>query len=256
MPRKKAPPTPARLLLRGLVLVAGFAAAGLFVRALEGGGFLDREWIDTFIVAHGGLGEVVFVAVGALFTAVGLPRQVVCFLGGYGFGLMAGTALALTATVGGCAIAFLFARLAARDLLQGRLSARVRKADAVFAERTFMVVLIIRLLPVGSNLITNLVAGVTSAALWPFLGASALGHLPQTVVFTLIGSGITVDPGTRITLGVVLFILSMLMGTYLYFRLRKDARMKAIIDMTGDGNGNGNGNGAPATAAGASRAAD
>lgn len=233
----KAAPTRTNLLLRGSFMIAVFVAAGLFIRALEGGEFLNAEWIDAVIRDHGLTGQIVFLAVGALFTAFGLPRQVVCFLGGYGFGFVPGTALALTATVMGCTIAFLFARLAARDLLAHRFSGRVKKADEALGKNPFSVVLTIRLLPVGSNLATNLVAGVSSAALWPFIAASAFGHLPQTVVFTLVGSGINVDPEIRLTLGVILFVLSMLLGTHLYFRLRKDATLAGVIEMAGGATG-------------------
>ncbi|MDX9860593.1 MAG: VTT domain-containing protein [Rhodospirillales bacterium] len=227
----KAAPTRTRLLIRGLVLIAAFVAAGLFIRSLEAGQFLNTGWIDDAVRDHGLAGQLVFLAVGALFTAFGLPRQVVCFLGGYGFGFILGTGLALSATVTGCAIAFLFARLAARDLVAERFSRRVRLADAVLGTNPFSVILTIRLLPVGSNLATNLVAGVSSAALGPFVAASALGHLPQTVVFSLVGSGVNVDPGIRLTLGVILFLLSMLLGTHLYFRLRKDATLQGVIEM-------------------------
>ena len=225
-------------------MIAAFVAAGLFVRALEEGQFLNAEWVDAVVRDHGLTGQVVFLAVGALFTAFGLPRQVVCFLGGYGFGFLLGTALALTATVMGCTIAFLFARLAARDLLAHRFPGRLRRADAVLGKTPFSVILTIRLLPVGSNLATNLVAGVSSAALWPFVAASAFGHLPQTVVFALVGSGINVDPEIRLTLGIVLFVLSMLLGTHLYFRLRKDATLWGVIEMAG---GATDAEGAPAT---------
>ncbi len=233
----KAAPTRTNLLLRGSFMIAVFVAAGLFIRALEGGELLSADWVDAAIRDQGVVGQIVFLAVGALFTAFGLPRQVVCFLGGYGFGFIYGTALALTATVMGCTIAFLFARLAARDLLAHRFSGRVKKADEVLGKNPFSVILTIRLLPVGSNLATNLVAGVSSAALWPFIAASAFGHLPQTVVFTLVGSGINVDPEIRLTLGVILFILSMLLGTHLYFRLRKDATLRGVIEMAGGASG-------------------
>jgi len=212
-------------------VIGAFVAAGFFLRAVETSEFLNAAWIDSTIRDQGLVGEMIFFAAGTLFTAFGLPRQVICFLGGYAFGLAAGTALALGATVMGCAVAFLFARLAARDLVMGRFSGRLRRADTFLASNPFSTILMIRLLPVGSNLATNLVAGVSSAGLGPFLAASAFGHFPQTLVFTLVGSGINVDPAIRITLGVVLFILSMLLGTHLYLRLRRDAKLKGVIEM-------------------------
>ncbi|TPW10910.1 MAG: hypothetical protein FD130_2102, partial [Halothiobacillaceae bacterium] len=44
--------------------------------------------------------------------------------------------------------------------------------------------------------------------------------IPQTVVFALIGSGISVDPLLRIGLGVALFLLSGLLGLYLFRQFR------------------------------------
>ncbi|HSJ47510.1 MAG TPA: VTT domain-containing protein, partial [Gammaproteobacteria bacterium] len=87
-------------------------------------------------------------------------------------------------------------------------------------------ILLIRLLPLGSNLATNLAAGISRMGTRPFAAGSALGYLPQTLVFALIGSGIAVDPLWRIGTGILLFLLSGLLGLSLYrhFRLRKSAR--------------------------------
>lgn len=248
----KPNPTRTSLLIRGIVMIGAFVAAGFFLRAVEGDQFLNADWIDNAVRDHGLAGQAIFFAAGVLFTGFGLPRQVICFLGGYAFGFGLGTALALGATVTGCAGAFLFARLAARDLVAHRFSKRLRKADTFLARNPFSTILMIRLLPVGSNLATNLVAGVSSAGLWPFVAASAFGHLPQTVVFTLVGSGINVDPEIRISLGVVLFVISMLVGTHLYFRLRRDTAMKGVVDMAeaADDNGDAPADGALPAASG------
>ncbi len=230
-------PSPLRLALRGAVLIGAFILVGLVLRAVDDGSLLNSDWIDAQIRGHGLAGYALFLGAGVLFTSVGLPRQVVCFLGGYAYGFLGGLALALTATVLGCAVTSLFARFMARDLVASRLPRRLRKADGFLAAHPFSLTLLIRLLPVGSNLATNLVAGLSSAALLPFLAASALGHLPQTLVFSLIGSGINVDPEARISLGVVLFAVSMAIGAYLYNRFRRDGAFGAAIDaLIGNGN--------------------
>ena len=53
-----------------------------------------------------------------------------------------------------------------------------------------------------------------------FLG-SLIGYLPQTVVFALVGSGIGMEPIFRISLGVILFIFSGVLGVYLFRRYRQ-----------------------------------
>lgn len=219
----------AKLLIRGLLLISVLVAAGLLLKEMDSGRLFNAGWIDSHIRGEGATGWVLFILAGTLFTAFGFPRQVVCFLGGYAFGFLVGTGIALAATVSGCGVAFLFARLMGRDLIAPRLPPRILKADRFFGEHPFALTLLIRLLPLGSNLATNLVAGLSSAALLPFLAASALGHLPQTVVFSLVGSGINVDPEARIGLGVVLFALSMLLGVKLYQRFRENGALGAAI---------------------------
>ena len=55
-----------------------------------------------------------------------------------------------------------------------------------------------------------------------FVGGSALGYIPQSFIFALLGSGITLQPGLRISLSVVLFLISAALGVYLFRRFRRD----------------------------------
>lgn len=209
-----------RLLIRGLVLIAALVAAGMVLKTTQLGAALDKEWISGFIRDQGSMGGVMFAAAGALFIAIGIPRQVISFLGGYVFGFVWGTAAAAAATVGGCVIAFTFARAIGRDLVAARFSGRIRKVDDFLRGNPFSMALLIRLLPAGSNLAISLTAGVSSVGPWPFFLGSAIGYLPQTMVFALAGSGIDLDPVFRIGLSVALFIVSGILGLYLYRRHR------------------------------------
>lgn len=205
-----------RLLLRGLGLLASLAAIGFLVRFSGLSHLLDSGWIDSEVRDKGLMGEVAFVGMGALIAAVGLPRQAVCFLGGYAFGFLGGFGLALAASLLGCISAFYYARLFGRSLVQARFAGRIRRIDDFLRERTFSMSLLIRLLPVGSNLLTNLAAGVASVRGLPFFAGSALGYIPQTVVFALLGSGIHFDPVLRVALSVALFLISGVIGLWLY----------------------------------------
>ena len=76
--------------------------------------------------------------------------------------------------------------------------ARVR---AALAARPFRTTLALRLLPVGSNLALNLLAGLGRIPVLPFLAASAIGYLPQTLIFVLLGEGVAVDRHWQLGLG-------------------------------------------------------
>ena len=86
--------------------------------------------------------------------------------------------------------------------------------------------IIIRLLPVGSNLLTNLAAGAIGVPLLPFLLASLVGYLPQMAVFALMGSGVDVGAEWQVALGIGLFVVLMVVGLWIYGRYRRQIRAK------------------------------
>ncbi|MCC7017532.1 MAG: TVP38/TMEM64 family protein [Rhodospirillales bacterium] len=214
----KFPPASARLVLRSAALFLSLVAIGAALHYSGLASALDQKWIDAAVRGQGLRGETLFVAAGAAFIALGLPRQVIAFLAGYAFGLAMGSALALLAAVLGCIAAFAYARLLGRELVAARFPARVRRIDDFLAENPLAMTLLIRFLPLGSNMLTNLAAGVSRVPPTPFIAGSALGYVPQTVVFALIGSGVAVDLVFRVGLGAALFAASGALGVYLYRR--------------------------------------
>lgn len=206
--------------LKLAIMAAGLVAAGLLLR--EVGLAPGTDWVDRWVLGQGLAGDLVFVAIGAAATAAGAPRQGVAFLGGYALGVVEGTALSLAAQVLGCTASYLWARAVGRGWaerrLAGRFGHRLRPLRDVLAGSPFGATLALRLLPVGNNLALNLLAGMAGISLLPFLAASAIGYLPQTVVFALLGKGIRVDGAWQLGLGVALFALSAAIGLMLLRR--------------------------------------
>ncbi|PKU26057.1 TVP38/TMEM64 family protein [Telmatospirillum siberiense] len=219
-----------RLLVKGLTVMVTLVLLGWGLKVSGLGEMLDTHWVDSEIRGHGLAGEAIFLAIGSLVIAVGLPRQAVCFLAGYAFGLGGGTVWASLASIVGCMGCFLYARVLGRDLVMHKFAGRVRRIDEFLRDNPLTMTVLIRFLPVGSNLLTNLMAGVSSVRPWPFFAGSILGYLPQTVVFVLLGSGIQVDPVQRVSLSVLLFVASAILGVYLYKRLRHGRSLDATID--------------------------
>jgi uncharacterized membrane protein YdjX (TVP38/TMEM64 family) len=206
--------------LPGLVFLATLAGVGYVLDSGLAQDMLSESWIDAQVRGKGMPGELLFVAVGGIATALAVPRHVVSFLGGYAFGLGPGTVLALVATELGCVLAFYYARVIGRPLVARRLGARVKRIEDFLAANPFAMTLLIRLLPVGNNLATNLAAGVARVPARPFLLGSFVGYLPQTFVFTLAGSGVEVGGGLRLALAVLFFVVSGAIGIWLYRKYR------------------------------------
>jgi uncharacterized membrane protein YdjX (TVP38/TMEM64 family) len=206
-------------LWRPLLLLGGLVAAGLLLRELHA---------DSLDFASAGTaspwGMAGFVALGAAASAAGLPRQAVAYAAGYAFGLWAGMPLALAAQLLGCALDVVWARAVARRWARAWLArhagGRLRRLDEFLGANPFAATVMLRLLPVGNNLALNLLAGVSSVAALGFLAGSAVGYLPQTLMFVLVGTGVHLDRTAEIGLGAALFAASAAVGLLLLRRFR------------------------------------
>ena len=85
----------------------------------------------------------------------------------------------------------------------------------------FWATLSLRLLPIGSNILLNLLAGVSGIAAPPFLAATLLGYVPQTIIFALLGGGVQVGHAAQVALAVILFAASLGGGLLLLRRTRR-----------------------------------
>ncbi len=207
--------TVARIL--ALVLLVSIAAA--VVRLTGHGEAFQREWIDRHVVGHGLAGRMIFVGLTAVFTAAGFPRQLPSMIAGYAFGVLEGTALVTLGTGLGATLALTYARLLGRSVMPLRLRHRLTRVERWLAADPFTVALVLRIFPVGSNLATNLVAGVMRVPVRPFLLGSLLGFVPQNAIFALMGSGFRVDPVLRIGIAALLLVVSAVLGRRLSRRM-------------------------------------
>lgn len=214
-----APPaTPSRAPVwrKSLLLLLALLLVGAAFRWLPGG--FSRDRLVAALAVRGASGAAILVLAGGLLSAIGVPRQVVAFVCGYAAGVWYGAVLGMAAQMLGCAADFAWARGLARDWVARRMRGRIARIDGFLAARPFTATVSLRLLPVGNNLALNLLAGVSGIATLPFLLGTAVGYLPQTLIFTLIGSGVHVARGVQLALGVALFVLSGMCGALLLRR--------------------------------------
>jgi uncharacterized membrane protein YdjX (TVP38/TMEM64 family) len=84
------------------------------------------------------------------------------------------------------------------------------------AVHPFTATLMLRLMPVGSNILLNLAAGLSAVRLLPFLAASAIGFVPQTLIFALFGQA--PNHAHMFVLGGMMFLASAAVGVILLRR--------------------------------------
>jgi uncharacterized membrane protein YdjX (TVP38/TMEM64 family) len=215
----------AQLIFRGLVVIVVLAVASYLL-----GDVLDQTWVDAYVRGHGVPGELLFLVTGWLLSSVGLSRQLVAFLGGYAFGFLPGVLLSMLAVVAGCMLTFYVARYLLRAFLLQRYAGSIGRMGRFIDENTFTMTVLIRLLPLGSNLMVNVAAGVSSVRSMPFFLGSAFGYLPQMLIFALVGSGTSVDQFWQVALAMVLFVGATVLGLWLYRQYRHGKTLDRQFD--------------------------
>lgn len=209
-----AEPGLAAALLRSAALGAVLLAVALAVRQAAPGLLHD--------VRPSASGAALLVLGGGALTAVGAPRQAVAAAAGYGFGPALGVALALAAQMLGCAADVLAARTVARPWAERRAGPRWARFRAALRTHPFRMTLMLRLLPVGNNTLLNLAAGAAGLRGGAFFLATALGYVPQTLVFALLGAGVRLGRAEQLILAALLLVASAFLGVGLARRLRRD----------------------------------
>ncbi|QNT77498.1 TVP38/TMEM64 family protein [Entomobacter blattae] len=203
-------------IVQTVVLVGTLLGIGLIVQQSH---FL-MDILQHKAIFQGVWGKGLFLGIGILICSVGLPRQAVCFVAGFLYGVVFGIAFATLITLVGSVLAFMWARWIGREKIQkllrrkGPFAARIRKVHEYFTSSPFFSVLGLRLMPVGSALAVNVASGLSHVPMASFIWATLIGSLPQTVIFVLLGSGIQVGNNVRLIISAILLVLSIIAGVF------------------------------------------
>ncbi|MFT8814597.1 MAG: VTT domain-containing protein [Acetobacter fabarum] len=216
-PATPAPEQPARVVFKPLLMLLILVVGAIGLRHVPA---LEQVLGSTDMLRAGVGGRLVFVAGATVWCAFGLPRQVAGFAAGLTYGVAEGLAMITIASTLGCVAGFLWARWGGRSWAQARLGPRFEKLDAFLTHKPFLSILTLRLLPVGSALLLNLLGGVSGMAVWPFFVATLLGALPQNAVAVLLGAGVQVGAAWQYGAGAGLFAFSAVLGWWLWRHAR------------------------------------
>ncbi|WP_057829931.1 TVP38/TMEM64 family protein [Colwellia sp. TT2012] len=151
----------------------------------------------------------------SLATSIGLPRQIAALVAGINLGAFIGMIIATLAATLGCLITFTVARYLLSDSITRKYPSKLAKLSVFLGEQTFLKAIIIRILPLGSNFITNIIAGVSQVSMPAYVSGSFVGFIPQMIIFALAGSGIRLGAQNELMASAGLFIIALLLSAYL-----------------------------------------
>ena len=174
----------AKLIVFALVLIALSAAAAVFP---------VRDWIRNLIdwvQRLGPVGIAVFIGAYAIATVLFLPGWIFTVTAGLLFGVIGGTAVALSGATIGATLAFLVARYLVRDSIQNLAGSnpRFRAIDRAIGENGWKIVGLLRLNPLIPFNLSNYFYGITAIRFWPYVLISAISMLPGTLLYAYLGA--------------------------------------------------------------------
>ena len=150
-----------------------------------------RAVIDEFIDEHTVTAIAAFVGIYIAAVALSVPGAVLLTVaGGILFGwLVGGLATIVGATIG-ATIIFSIARTACGESLVRRAGPRAMKIAEGIRAHAFSYLLFIRLVPLFPFWLVNLAPALVGVRLGTFLAATAIGIIPGTFAFAMVGAGL------------------------------------------------------------------
>ncbi len=151
----------------------------------------NREALRLWVTAHALLALGLYVLLYVAVVALSLPgAAVMSIAGGFLFGWQVSAPATVIAATVGAAIVFEIVKTSFGAALAERSGPFIRKMAEGFAQSAFSLLLFLRLTPVFPFWAVNAVAGLSRMPMRTFFTATALGIIPASFAFALMGSGL------------------------------------------------------------------
>lgn len=131
-----------------------------------------------------------FIAIYIAATAFMVPASALTIGGGFLFGAVIGVpATVIGATIGAC-ILFVAAKTSLGETLKAIAGPFLEKMEKGFNENALSYLFTLRLIPLFPFAVVNIAPAILGAKFRDYFISTALGIIPGTIAYTLIGSGL------------------------------------------------------------------
>lgn len=148
---------------------------------------LSAVRLDRWLAELGPWAPFAFVALYVICAVLFFPGSIFTLLGGAVFGPVLGTLLNLTAATIAAAVAFLIARYLAAELIERKVSGRLKLFLEGIDREGWRFVAMLRLIPVFPFNLTNYALGLTNISVMTYVFTSLITMLPGALAFTWLG---------------------------------------------------------------------
>jgi len=171
---------------KNIVTVAFILVLGIVFYFSRKSGMFENptaEGLKDYIASFGVFGPIVYMAMFSVIPA----GSVIAIAGGMAFGLYLGTLYTIIGAMLGATVAFYLSRLLGRGAVEKLMKGKVIKFEAGIEKGGFLLILIMRLIPIIPFNVISFGAGLTRIKYFDYMLATMIGIIPGVLVFTNLG---------------------------------------------------------------------
>ncbi|MEP3889977.1 MAG: TVP38/TMEM64 family protein [Hellea sp.] len=150
----------------------------------------NAVYLNTLVENNFWLVLLAFIAIYIAATTFMVPASALTIGGGFLFGALIGVpATVIGATIGAC-ILFVAAKTSLGETLKAIAGPFLEKMEKGFNENALSYLFTLRLIPLFPFAVVNIAPAILGAKFRDYFISTALGIIPGTIAYTLIGSGL------------------------------------------------------------------
>jgi uncharacterized membrane protein YdjX (TVP38/TMEM64 family) len=188
-PGKAGGSSPFLNLLRIVVLVS-LVGGSTYLLATHAEWFENPRMLKIEIKQFGAWGPIAYILLFAVGPSFLVPGAVMTIAGGLAFGALWGAVWSLVGADLGALVAFGAGRFLGRSFVRKFVGERFQTLMGRLARNGFYIILYLRIVPVIPYNALNLLAGASPIEFRDYFWASAIGILPGTILFAILGDAL------------------------------------------------------------------
>jgi uncharacterized membrane protein YdjX (TVP38/TMEM64 family) len=193
------------------VLLIIIAISTYFIPGFEK--FTSPEYVRYLLIGLGNWGYLVFVILLIVSVLSPVPATPIILAGGYVYGLITGSLLALISIIIGGSILFLLVKKLGEPLLRMFIDEHhIQHFRHILKKRGKIAALISFVVPLFPSSSVMLIVGLTGIGYIGFIALVILGHIPRFLIINSFGadlhSGLTLQTVLVASLGVLLILVA------------------------------------------------
>ncbi|KIN83201.1 TVP38/TMEM64 family protein [Clostridium botulinum] len=185
--------------------------------------------IKEYINSYGAIAPIIYIILFTLVPLTLFPDSILAIAGGMAFGMVEGSIYTIIGAICGASLSFYIARLLGRTVVEKLIRGKGKWFEDGVEKNGFLVVFILRLIPLVPFDIISYGAGLSKIKFKDFILATMVGIIPGILVFINLGDKVLNIKSKQFVISVVLLVLLCLVSFIMKKRLSFNKLQKDII---------------------------